>query len=190
VAANDERSSATAVDALPIEVVEYDSRWPAIFAELRDSLAGALEKLAVRIEHVGNTGVPGLAAEPTIDIDVVVRSRGDLAAAIGRLAAIGYVHRGELRNGPKAVMHSIVPTAQPSTISTVCPEGNEAFRRHIALRDYLRVHPESAAEYSKIKRTLALRFSTDISAYTNAKTAFIDALLERVLTETRRPDGR
>jgi GrpB-like predicted nucleotidyltransferase (UPF0157 family) len=161
---------------LPFEVVEYDSRWLAIFAELRDSLAVALGKLAVRIEHVGSTGVPGLAAKPTIDIDLVIRSRGDLAVAIERLAAIRYVHRGELRNGPKGCDAFHRPHGSAVHHLHECPEGNEAFRRHMALRDYLRVHSESAAEYSKIKRTLALRFSTDISAYTNAKTAFIEAL--------------
>jgi GrpB-like predicted nucleotidyltransferase (UPF0157 family) len=100
-----------------------------------------LGRLAVRIEHVGSTSVAGLAAKPTIDIDVVIRSRGDLPAAIGRLAAIGYVHRGEIRNGPQGCDAFHRPHGSAVHHLYVCPEENEAFRRHIALRDYLRVHP-------------------------------------------------
>jgi GrpB-like predicted nucleotidyltransferase (UPF0157 family) len=65
-------------------MAEYDPRWPTRFAELRDRLAAALGPLAVRIEHVGSTAVPGLAAKPIIDLDVVIATprppaRGDRA---------------------------------------------------------------------------------------------------------------
>jgi GrpB-like predicted nucleotidyltransferase (UPF0157 family) len=51
----------------PVIVTDYDPRWPARFARLRHQLADVLGSLAVRIEHVGSTAVPGLAAKPIID---------------------------------------------------------------------------------------------------------------------------
>ena len=60
----------------PVIVTEYDPHWPARFARLRDQLAAALGPLAVRIEHVGSTAVPGLAAKPIIDLDVVIATAG------------------------------------------------------------------------------------------------------------------
>jgi GrpB-like predicted nucleotidyltransferase (UPF0157 family) len=168
---------------LPIEVVEYDPRWPATFAELRARLTAAVANRALAIEHVGSTAVPGLAAKPTIDIDLVIRSRTELAAVFEGLTAIGYVHRGELQNGPAGCDAFHRPHDSPVHHLYVCPQGNEAHRRHLVLRDYPRAHPETAAEYAALKRELALRYSTDIGGYTSAKTAFIERVLARALRE-------
>jgi GrpB-like predicted nucleotidyltransferase (UPF0157 family) len=54
-------------------VVEYDSTWPLTFATLQVPISEALRGIAFSVEHVGSTSVPGLAAKPIIDIDVVVQ---------------------------------------------------------------------------------------------------------------------
>ena len=64
--------------AEPVVVVPYDPAWPAAFELLRDRIAPALGELAVGIEHIGSTAVPGLEAKPIVDIDVVIRRAGDL----------------------------------------------------------------------------------------------------------------
>ncbi len=74
----------------PVIVVDYDPAWPAAFARLRDRVAGVLGALAAAIAHVGSTSVPGLAAKPIIDIDVVVPAAADVPEAIRRLALLGY----------------------------------------------------------------------------------------------------
>src|SRR5262249_59969179 len=79
----------------PIRIADYDRNWPAEFEHLRDRAAGAVGDLAVSIVHVGSTAVPGLAAKPVIDLVVVV-GPGDVAPAIERLVAVGYVHQGNL----------------------------------------------------------------------------------------------
>ena len=58
----------------PVCIADYDPRWPATFEELRGPIAAALGALALRIEHVGRTAVPGLAAKPIIDLDIVIGS--------------------------------------------------------------------------------------------------------------------
>jgi GrpB-like predicted nucleotidyltransferase (UPF0157 family) len=80
----------------PVVIVDYDPSWPATFEQLRDRLAATLGRLAVAIEHVGSTAVPGLAAKPIIDLDVVIADRIDLPAVIQRLRTLGYLHEGDL----------------------------------------------------------------------------------------------
>ena len=79
----------------PIVIVDYSPAWPLEFERLRDRVAAAVGNLAVAIEHVGSTAVPGLAAKPVIDLVIVVEPE-DVQAAIDRLTVIGYVHQGNL----------------------------------------------------------------------------------------------
>ena len=80
----------------PVVIADYDPSWPATFEQLRDRLTGTLGLLAVAIEHVGSTAVPGLAAKPIIDLDVVIADRADLPAVIQQLRPLGYQHEGDL----------------------------------------------------------------------------------------------
>jgi GrpB-like predicted nucleotidyltransferase (UPF0157 family) len=159
----------------PILIAAYDPRWPARFAHLRDHLAAALGPLALRIEHVGSTAVPGLAAKPIIDLDIVVATPGDLPAVIERLHPLGYTHEGDL--GVPGRDAFAAPPGSPPHHLYACPLGSPALARHLALRDRLRTDPEAAAAYADLKRALAARFHDDRTAYTEAKTAFIDSLL-------------
>ena len=69
-----------------IVVVDYDPAWPAAFERLRAAIWPAVRAAADAIEHVGSTAVPGLAAKPIVDLDIVVRSGAEVPAAIARLA--------------------------------------------------------------------------------------------------------
>ena len=79
-----------------IEVVDYDPHWPETFETLRSRIWTAVGDVALSVEHVGSTSVPGLAAKPIIDISIVVPERSDVRTGISRLATLGYVHRGDL----------------------------------------------------------------------------------------------
>ena len=79
-----------------IVIVEYDPAWPSEFTQLRDRVRAALGDVAIAIEHVGSTAVPGLPAKDLIDMVAVVPSKADTAEAIRRLEAIGYEARGNL----------------------------------------------------------------------------------------------
>ena len=71
-----------------IVVLPYDEKWAQAFLDIKSELDAALCGLPISIEHVGSTSVQGLAAKPSIDIDVVVR-RTDVGTAIKALATIG-----------------------------------------------------------------------------------------------------
>ena len=79
---------------------------------------------------------------------------------IERLGRLGYDHEGDL-GVPGRDAFAAAP----------------ALTRHLALRDLLRADLGAAAAYAGLKRSLAVRFRHDRVAYTDAKTAFIDALL-------------
>ncbi|HEY2860733.1 MAG TPA: GrpB family protein [Terracidiphilus sp.] len=87
-------------------VDDYDDAWPLRFEDLAATIRKALGIIVLRIEHVGSTAVPGLAAKPVIDLDVVVRSAHEMQLAILRLAQIGYAHEGELGIAGRAAFRS------------------------------------------------------------------------------------
>ncbi|HMI75631.1 MAG TPA: GrpB family protein [Steroidobacteraceae bacterium] len=78
------------------EIRDYDPAWPDVFAKLAARARTALGSLVLTVEHIGSTSVPGLAAKPIIDLDVVLASPADPPEAIRRLARIGYAHEGDL----------------------------------------------------------------------------------------------
>jgi GrpB-like predicted nucleotidyltransferase (UPF0157 family) len=81
-----------------ILVVEYDPAWPRRFGQLRRQYAAAMAAAGVpvvAIEHVGSTAVPGLAAKPVIDCDIVVAEK-DVAAGSRALTGLGFTPLGEL----------------------------------------------------------------------------------------------
>jgi GrpB-like predicted nucleotidyltransferase (UPF0157 family) len=166
----------------PITVVDYDHRWPDLFAFLQKRVAGALGELAAAIEHVGSTAVPGLAAKPIIDIDVLLMSAAGLPAAIERLASLGYAHQGDLGIPDREAFRA--PENHPPHHLYVCPPASLEFRRHVAFRDYLRSHPEEAEAYGKLKRALALRFRSNIDAYVDGKSEFVADVLRRGLSHS------
>jgi GrpB-like predicted nucleotidyltransferase (UPF0157 family) len=154
----------------PIIIVESDPMWPAEFERLRVRAASAVGDVVVAIEHIGSTAVPGLAAKPVIDLVIVVEPE-DLQTAVERLAAIGYVHQGNLGVAGREAFG--VPEGERSHHLYVSPTDSEELRAQLAFRDRLRTNPALAAEYEALKRELAVRFRDDRMGYTDAKTDFV-----------------
>ncbi len=59
----------------------------------------------------------------------------------------------------------------------VCAASGEWEPRHLLFRDYLRAHPDRAAQYGELKRVFAERYRTERVAYTEAKSPFIGETL-------------
>jgi GrpB-like predicted nucleotidyltransferase (UPF0157 family) len=81
------------IEKRKIKIVDYDPDWPKQFEMHARIIAGALGGLALRIEHVGSTSVPALAAKPIIDILFIVQDSADESAYLPQLEAAGYVLR-------------------------------------------------------------------------------------------------
>lgn len=150
----------------------YDPAWPARYEAESARIRAALGDQAVRIEHVGSTSVPGLAAKPIVDIQVSVRSMVPRSAYVDPIVGLGY--RWAL--DPWTDEHEFFGRDEGGERAFqihVCPTGSEWERRHLAFRDWLREHPDDVAAYERLKRELAERHPRDIFTYVDAKTAFI-----------------
>jgi GrpB-like predicted nucleotidyltransferase (UPF0157 family) len=158
----------------PIVIVDYDPAWPSEFEWVRDRAAAALGDVALAIEHVGSTAVPGLAAKPVIDLVVVV-DPDRVHEAIERLAAIGYLPRGN--QGVEGREVFAAPEGEPRHHHHlyVSPTDSEELRAQLVFRDRLRESPVLRAEYETLKRQLAVQFRDDRPGYTEAKSAFVTA---------------
>ncbi len=156
-----------------IAVLPYDAAWAQDFAAIRDELQTALGGLALRIEHVGSTAVPGLSAKPVIDIDVVIRDCSAFDEAAAALGTIGYRREGDLGiPGREAFTYDGKEHLRKHHLY-VCPQDSAELQRHIAFRDYLRAHPEAVREYGRIKQEGAALYPDDIDKYIAHKAPFI-----------------
>src|SRR6185369_6171401 len=99
----------------------------------------------------------------------------EMAMAINRLAALGYVHRGDLGIAGREAFHS--PEDLPPHHLYLYIQGNSSLANHLAIRDHLRRDPAAAAAYGKLKKDLARRFPGDIDSYVAGKTDFLLAIL-------------
>jgi GrpB-like predicted nucleotidyltransferase (UPF0157 family) len=158
-------------------VEDYDPAWARDFEMLRQRIWPEVADVALRIEHVGSTSVPGLAAKPIIDMSIVVASRNDVPKTIERLAPLGYVHRGTLGIDDREAFDHPADLRRHNLY--VCPAETIGIVNQIAVRDYLRAHPEVAARYGALKKQLADRFPSDIDSYVFGKTDFVLGILRR-----------
>jgi GrpB-like predicted nucleotidyltransferase (UPF0157 family)/cytidylate kinase len=166
-------------------LVPYDPDWPRRFEEERGVLAAVFSGTEAVIEHVGSTAVPGLGAKPVIDVMIGVRALAEVEARIPELEAAGYEyvpeHEQQLPN--RRYFHK--PRHKPRTVHLHCVvKGSDFWIQHLAFRDYLRAHPDTASAYYDLKRDLASRMPR--SEYTEAKSSFIQTAVASALQEKLR----
>ena len=161
-----------------VRVVPYGEGWPALYAAEVARLSSFLTAAGVslRIEHTGSTAVPGLAAKPIVDIIAGLPDEEGRAAAIGAIVAAGYVHRGEQEIPGRDFFRRGDPRQYHIHLTLV---GSSFWHDQRAFRDWLRAHPDAAADYASLKRALAERFPLDREGYINGKTAFVEEILRR-----------
>ena len=172
-----------------IEVVDYDPVWPALFEAECARLAVHFPAGSIRrVEHVGSTAVPGLAAKPIIDILVGVDDLGfvvELVAPAMEEAGYDYFFRPELGDeGPRYpwFIGRNAFGARVSHIHVALIDDASQWDR-VVFRDYLRGHVDAQREYAQLKRDLASRYPDDREAYTRAKTVFITEAVTRARAE-------
>ncbi len=154
----------------PHEVTDYNPDWPAQFRAWRDRLAAALGQAAVRIDHVGSTSVPGLAAKPVIDVQVSVPDVDDERPYLCSAESVGLV----LQLRERGHRFLLPPAAQPRDVHVhVCSSGGVWERDHLLFRDYLRAHPSVCENYAALKKELIVRWRHDRKAYGDSKTGFV-----------------
>lgn len=173
-----------------IILVEYDDEWPNAFAREAAAIRAAMGSAALRIDHVGSTSVPGLAAKPIIDIQVSVTRLKPLEPHADALRRIGFAHVSLPVPDDPGVEHADAvypffqkPSAWPPTHHVhLCAAGSAQERNHLIFRDYLRDHPNAAAAYLELKKSLADRHAGNTlesrERYSLGKTEFVFSILD------------
>jgi len=170
-----------------IEIVDPKPEWPTEFARLADVLRTGLGPLALRVDHIGSTAVPGLPAKDVIDLQVgVVELSAAVADAISRLGFVPFpqADRDHVPPGQSPSAHTARVNGWEKFLFTE-PSGDRRanvhvrrvdapnFRFALLFRDYLVAHPSSAAAYAELKRRLAAGLA-DAASYPTAKDPAVD----------------
>jgi len=164
-----------------VVLVPHDPRWVSAYAVEEALLREALGEALVEVHHVGSTSVPGLAAKPVVDIDLLVRDSADDAAYLPALEAAGYVlHQRE----PEWHQHRILKRTTPAVNLHVFTSGCAEVRRMLAFRDHLRADAADRSLYETTKRELAAREWDRVQDYADAKTEVVRAIMGRALAGT------
>jgi GrpB-like predicted nucleotidyltransferase (UPF0157 family) len=163
----------------PIVLVEYDSNWPTRFEKERTRIRQALGEGAIRIEHIGSTAVPGLAAKPIVDVLVTVADPDTEERFLPALVAAGY----EVR--VREPGHRMLRTPSRDVHVHVWRDADPEVHRYIWFRDLLRRSPEDRAAYEQLKRELAQSEWADMNDYADAKGPLIETILARQKPERR-----
>jgi GrpB-like predicted nucleotidyltransferase (UPF0157 family) len=154
-----------------IEICPYDPAWPSLFAALGVRLRGVLGSVALRIDHIGSTSVPGLAAKPIVDVQVSVAAFDPVDAYRVPLEGLGLVFRSENPQRTKRYFREAPGTRRTHIHVRRAGSWGEQFA--LLFRDYLRAHPEDRDRYAELKRCLARELQDDRHVYTEAKARFM-----------------
>jgi GrpB-like predicted nucleotidyltransferase (UPF0157 family) len=164
----------------PIYLSPADPAWPRYFNRERKRIEMVLEnRLIYRMEHIGSTAIPRLMAKPSIDMLLEVHPSADAKIIIKQMNEMGYHFIPRPENPPPHMMF-----VKGYTLKGIIGQPYHVHVRYpgdwdeIHFRDYLIAHPEAAAEYEQLKIELSKRFKNDREGYTEAKTGFIQKIIQ------------
>ena len=156
-----------------VNVVAHNPAWKDAFEVEAAQLIRVLADLVVAVHHIGSTAIPGICAKPIIDILLEVEDIGRLDLETAKLEAAGYEAKGEFGIPGRRYFRKDdgcgVRTHQVHAFQT----GDGHVDRHLAFRDYMIAHPESARAYGALKQLLAREHPDDIDAYMDGKDSYI-----------------
>ena len=159
-----------------IRLDDYNPAWPGLFEREAARIRGVLGDRVRRLEHVGSTSVPGLAAKPIIDILLVVASPADEDAYVAPLEQARY--RLKVRE-PDWHDHRLLKGPDTDINLHVHRPGSPEVGRMARFRDHLRADPADRARYERAKRDLAARDWTYTQQYADAKSDVVEEILLR-----------
>ena len=179
VASDESRLEETAIGLKwhTVRVVAYRAEWRRLFEqELRD-LRKRVRHLAVDIQHVGSTAVPGLDAKPIIDIALAVASPGVIPRLRQSLSDLGYIYGGDAgRDGGHVFVKESAPDVHTHHLHVVAV-GDPQWREWLLFRDKLRADEALRARYAGLKKALHERYAEDRKGYTEGKNEFVGGLV-------------
>ena len=167
-----------------VVIVDYDPAWVGLAESELGRISGALGTVVSRLDHVGSTAVPGLAAKPILDLQLSVAAIAARAGYVEPLERLGYLF---VPSPESPDFHFFaLPPERPRTFNLhVCEAGSGHETRHLAVRDFLRAHASEAARYAALKRRLAAQHPRDRLSYIDGKDEYVTALERRAVVWAR-----
>ena len=164
-----------------VRLVEYDHRWPDLFAAEAQRIRGQCGSLPLRLEHIGGTSIPGMCTKPVLDIAAGRPRETSIADYVAVFTRAAYEHRGErglpgreyFRRGEPRAFHV-----------HLVEEDGPLWSDYLAFRDYLRAHDATKRQFADVKRVLAARFRQDREAYLNAKSPYVEEIVRMATSRT------
>jgi GrpB-like predicted nucleotidyltransferase (UPF0157 family) len=163
-----------------IVIADHDPTWRTRYQKHADAIAAALGDTLLRIEHIGSTSVPGLAAKPIIDVLAIVPDSADEPSYVPRLEAAGYALR--VRE-PEFYEHRMLRTSGREVHVHVYSPGVPEIGRYLTFRDRLRTSAKDRRRYEDVKRRLATRSWPDMDAYAEAKSEVVEAIIAAAIAD-------
>lgn len=157
-----------------VRLAAYDALWPMMFEAEATRIEEACAGLAIRLEHIGSTSVPGMSAKPVIDILAGRPPRSQPAPYIAAITRLGYEHKGAFGVPGREYFRRGTPRSHHIHLVSW---SSAVWQDHLRFRDLLRSDPVIARDYEALKRELAIANANDRRAYTDGKGPFIRAVL-------------
>lgn len=168
-----------------IIVEPYNHQWPSEFQKIKMYLAPYINDIVLDIIHVGSTSVPGLAAKPIIDFNIIIDSYEMFPLLVERLKSLGYEHEGDGGIPMRERFKRTFPDEFLQYHMYVCPKDSPEHSRHLLFCDYLRNHDDARDKYAKLKQGLAKKHRHDIDAYIDGKHDFIEGIIIKAQKEKK-----
>src|ERR1700691_4980432 len=161
----------------PIVIADYSDEWPILFSRVSRAIRNEIGVIALRIDHIGSTSIPGLAAKPIIDIQISVANLEPVDAYRPALQRLGYHWRASNPELTKRYFREAPGSRRTHIHIRRSGSWNEQWA--LLFRDYMRCHSEEHEGYAQLKRSLAERFAHDMAAYTDAKGDLVWKIIRR-----------
>lgn len=159
-----------------LRLVPHDEAWKDDFAAERERIENAAGDLAVRVEHIGSTAIPGIYAKPVLDIAVLCAAE-DLETVAGALRRLGYKYRGQYDEKADGHFYAVLDKDHIRYCQVhIYTEANTDWHLKLKFRDVLRENAELAREYNDYKLKLAKRIS-DKSVYAEIKDKWVSEFI-------------
>jgi GrpB-like predicted nucleotidyltransferase (UPF0157 family) len=165
-------------EAREVILLEYDPSWEQLYEEWRDRILNVAGDHITEIHHIGSTAVPGMLAQPVIDIMPGIAQFEDGFSIVRAMQDLGFQSRGEFGN---LLRHFFNRT---DVHVHVYPVGQGQWHEQLTFRDHLRTHEDARIAYMSLKRDLQHRYRYNRDAYTEAKSDFIASIFAKTRTDS------
>jgi len=175
---------------MKVEVVPHNPNWHRAYMDESKQVAIALGENTAVIHHIGSTAIPTIHAKPIIDMLIEVRDIDQVDARNAAMTALEYESMGEFGISGRRYFRKHNDVGIRTHHIHVFRMESDQVQRHLAFRDYLRVHTEDAQQYSALKQQLAQQYPNDIEEYMDGKNEFIRHIDQKAAAWQRRSQSK